>query len=78
MKRIISTLLCLITVLSLLSLSVSSADAKSGITFERTKTNGIDHPVGYYNTDKRFEKMPITFEAWVYVPKSISDHTLIT
>ena len=71
MKRIISTLLCLITVLSLLSLSVSSADTKSGITFERTKTNGIDHPVGYYNTDKRFEKMPITFEAWVYVPKSI-------
>ncbi len=71
MKRVISAILCLITVLSLLSLSVSSADTKNGITLERMKSNGVDHPVGYYNTEKRYEKMPITFEAWVYIPKSV-------
>jgi hypothetical protein len=56
--------------ISPLTLLANAADEHSGIKFERTQTNGIDHPVGYYNTDKRYEKMPITFEAWVYVPKS--------
>ena len=54
-----------------LTLSASAAGEQSGITLERTKTNGVDHPVGYYTTEKRYEKMPITFEAWVYIPKSV-------
>ena len=71
MKRIISSILCIITLFSLLSLSVSSADTKKGITIERMSTSGVEHPVGYYNTDKRYETLPLTWEAWVYIPKKI-------
>ena len=71
MKRIISTILCIITLFSLLSLSVSSADTKKGITIERMSTSGVEHPVGYYNTEKRYETLPLTWEAWVYIPKKI-------
>ena len=71
MKRIISTVLCIVTLLSLLSLSVYSADTKKGITIERMKANDVEHPVGYYNTEKRYETLPITWEAWVYIPKKI-------
>ena len=71
MKRIISALIAAIILLSASTLSVSSADTRKGITLERTKTNGVSHPVGYYVTEKRYDKMPITFEAWVYIPKSV-------
>lgn len=71
MKKIISALIAAIILLSASTLSVSSADTRKGITLERTKTNGVSHPVGYYVTEKRYDKMPITFEAWVYIPKSI-------
>ena len=71
MKKALSFILSILMLTSSLSLLASAADKHSGITFERTETNGINHPVGYYNTEKRYEKMPITFEAWVYVPKKV-------
>ena len=71
MKKALSFILSILMLTSSLSLLASAADKHSGITFERTETNGINHPVGYYNTEKRYEKMPITFEAWVYVPKNV-------
>lgn len=71
MKKTITLILAILMMISSLTLIASAADVHSGITFERTQTNGVEHPVGYYNTDKRYEKMPVTFEAWVYVPKSI-------
>ena len=71
MKKTLSLILSILMLTSLLSLGANAADKNSGITFERTTTNSINHPVGYYNTEKRYEKMPITFEAWVYIPKSI-------
>jgi hypothetical protein len=71
MKKTLSLILSILMLTSLLSLGANAADKHSGITFERTTTNSVNHPVGYYNTEKRYEKMPITFEAWVYVPKNV-------
>jgi len=72
MKRTLSLILSLIILTSLMSLNTLGANEKhSGITLERTTTNNVSHPVGYYVTEKRFEKMPVTFEAWVYIPKSV-------
>ena len=71
MKRIVSIIITISLLLSSLALLVCGAEERSGITLERTKTNGVSHPVGYYVTEKRYEKMPITFEAWVYIPKSV-------
>ena len=71
MKKTLSLILSILMLTSLLSLGANAADTHSGITFERTTTNSVNHPVGYYNTEKRYEKMPITFEAWVYVPKNV-------
>ena len=71
MKKTITLILAILMLISPLTLFANAAEAHSGITFERMETNGIDHPIGYYTTEKRYEKMPVTFEAWVYVPKSI-------
>ena len=53
MKKALSFILSILMLTSSLSLLASAADKHSGITFERTETNGINHPVGYYNTEKR-------------------------
>lgn len=72
MKRIISILIAAIMLASAFSMHISAAgNDRKGITLDRTETNGVSHPVGYYVTEKRFEKLPITFEAWVYIPRSV-------
>lgn len=71
MKKILSLVLAVLMLSSALAPCASAAGEKhSGITLERTETNGVSHPVGYYTSEKRYEKMPVTFEAWVYLPKS--------
>ncbi len=71
MKRFISIILSMIMLTSSFVPFASAAASQSGITLERTSTNGVSHPVGYYVTEKRFETMPITYEAWVYIPKKV-------
>ena len=72
MKKIISILLAAIMLASAFSMHISAAgNDRKGITLDRTETNGVSHPVGYYVTEKRFRKLPITFEAWVYIPRSV-------
>ena len=71
MKKLISVLLSLTMLTSLLSLCANGAEKRNGITFDRMTTNGISHPEGYYETAKRPDKMFKTYEAWVYIPKSI-------
>ena len=71
MKKALSLFLSVLLLLQISLIYASSATSMSGITFERMKTNGVEHPVGYYETDKRPDKMFRTYEAWVYVPKSI-------
>ena len=71
MKKIISTLIALTLLLQCCMILSSAAEKKEGVTFERMTTNGADHPVGYYETEKRPDKMFRTYEAWVYIPKSV-------
>ena len=73
MKKLIALALIAVMMLSASALTVSAADTttRTGIVFDRDKTNGVSHPVDYYYSDKRLEKMPRTFEAWVYIPKSV-------
>ncbi len=71
MKKIIFLILSVLMLTSALTLFANAAGDLSGITMERTETKGVSHPVGYYTAEKRFEKMPITFEAWVYIPQSV-------
>jgi calcineurin-like phosphoesterase family protein len=71
MKKALSIIISLILICQCCLLFTSAKDAMSGITFERMKSAGIDHAVGYYETAKRPEKLPMTYEAWVYIPKSI-------
>ena len=74
MKKIIALVLVTFMILSALAVTASATDSASvrtGITFARGSTNDVSHAEGYYYSDKRLEKMPITFEAWVYIPKSV-------
>ena len=71
MKKILSIVLSLLILIQPAMLFASAKDTMSGITFERMSSAGVDHAVGYYETAKRPDKMPITFEAWVYIPKKI-------
>ena len=46
-------------------------DASSGLVIPREKTANLDHSSAVYLTDKRTEKLPVTFEAWVYIPSDV-------
>ena len=70
-RRIFAAILLAAMMLSAFTLTVSAADARTGITFKYVKTNGVSHPEGYYFSEKRLERMPVTFEAWVYIPSSV-------
>ena len=71
MKKALSLIISLVLLLQCCMLFPSAKETMSGITFERMTTAGTDHAVGYYETAKRPDKMPMTFEAWVYIPKSV-------
>ena len=71
MKKYLSVILSLVMLLQCSLLFASAQDPMTGITFERMTTGSTDHPVGYYETAKRPDKMFRTYEAWVYIPKKI-------
>ena len=71
MKKLIFALIAAAILLQCCMILSSAAVKKEGIGFERMTTAGIEHPVGYYETAKRPDKMFRTYEAWVYIPKSI-------
>ena len=73
MKKVLSLILALLFVFSALAITASAADDRAYITFERETLKGIGVPKGYYILDEYLEKMPATFEAWVYIPKE--EHT---
>ena len=74
-KRIICALL-LVSMLASMFFAVSAAESDSkkeertGITIDKVTTNGVTHPEGYYLSDKKLEEIPVTYEAWVYMPSS--------
>ena len=73
MIRWISLIAVLIIAVNLLRFPATAVaeQERTGISFEWTETNEVVHPVGYYYSEKRFEKMPATFEAWVYLPQEV-------
>ena len=78
MKKLVASALVLLMILSAASLTVFAThnNDRTGIVFDRAKINGVSHSVGYYYSDKRLEKMPVTFEAWVYIPQSVRSSRL--
>ena len=71
MKKVLSFVLALLFVMSAFSLSVFAAEERAHITLEREMMKGIAIPKGYYIIDKKFEEMPLTYEAWVNIPKDV-------
>lgn len=71
MKKLISFFAALTMIVMLLPVATfgTTEQERTGVSFDWMETNQVDHPVGYYYSEKRFEKMPATFEAWVYLPQ---------
>lgn len=70
MKKVISLILATLFCLFTLNFSAMAANGRTGISLAREAIKGVSHPVGYYITNKKLEKIPATFEAWVYIPKA--------
>ena len=75
MKKIIRIICTLLLFSMLMSTFVAvsaaennSADERTGIEMKRVKTGSTTHVEGYYTTDKKLDKIPVTYEAWVYIP----------
>lgn len=73
MKRFFATLFIAVLLLSMIPATVfaDNAEERVGIQNQWTETEGVTHPVGAYFTEKRLEKMPVTIEAWVYLPQDL-------
>lgn len=71
MKRLISLILSVLILTSALPLIASADSERSGISVPQIKSGSTSHPEAFYVTAKRFEELPVTFEAWVYIPQSI-------
>ncbi len=72
MKKFVCLILIAITVISLVAVTVSAADTtRSGIEFQLVDVGGKTQSAGYYISDKRLEHIPVTLEAWVYIPKTV-------
>ncbi|MDO4749402.1 MAG: S-layer homology domain-containing protein [Eubacteriales bacterium] len=68
-KRITALILALL-LLPVFSVGAFAAEGseRAGLSHEWSITNDIQHPAGCYYTEPWLEEMPITFEAWVYLP----------
>lgn len=77
MKRILAIILTALTLLSLCSINLSAnTSERTGITFEylheiNSKGTTSNYGSEYYITQKRFEEVPRTLEAWVKIPSDV-------
>ena len=83
LKKLVSSLLVFSMIISMFlavtatTNSTTEAEERTGITIDRVTTQNtfgesVTHAEGYYWTDKRLEEIPVTYEAWVYMPSSVS------
>ena len=76
-KKLISCLLVFSMIASmLLTVTAATSTERTGISIDRVTTQNklgenATYPEGYYVTDKRLDKAPVTFEFWAYVPESV-------
>ena len=83
LKRLVSCLLVFSMIASMfLAVTAATETAESsertGITVERVQSadvfgEALTHTKGYYMTDKKLEALPVTYEAWVYIPSEVYD-----
>lgn len=72
MKKLTAFILASIMLFSAAALCASGAATdRTGIVHERITTAGFTHPEATYLTQKRLDKVPVTYEAWVYVPREV-------
>lgn len=71
MKRCLAMISCILFLLTVLPLGICAAEQRSGLESQRMTLEGVSHPVGGYAAEKRLEKVPLTIEAWVYLPQSM-------
>lgn len=72
MKKLFSGVFILLMLLSLLPTGAAAENAqRSGIQNQWVITEGAAHPEGTYVSEKQLEKLPVTIQAWVYLPKDI-------
>lgn len=73
MKKWITGILLITILLMLLSVSAFAAETEKpdGVWLDWTTTNDVEHPTGYYYTEKHLEEMPTSFEVWVKLPQDI-------
>ncbi len=69
MKKLISLLLAAALILSAAPvIRASSVEERTGLTNELMVTRQVEYPTGSYICHKLLDKMPVTMEAWVYLP----------
>ncbi len=83
LKRLVSCLLVFSMIASMfLAVTAATETAESsertGITVERVQSadvfgEALTHTKGYYMIDKKLEALPVTYEAWVYIPSEVYD-----
>ena len=82
-KRLVSVLLVFSMIASMF-LTVTAVEntapaaERTGITVEREQSadvfgEAVTHTKGYYISDKKLEALPVTYEAWVYIPSEVYD-----
>lgn len=72
MKRFFSLVLLFVFLLSCVPAMVLADDAaRTGLQNQWTVTEGVEHPIGGYLSEKLLEKLPVTIEAWVYIPQEV-------
>lgn len=68
MKKFVILLLVLALCCSMFTVPVAGADTRTGISHERMVTRQVEYPSGSYYCEKLLEDLPVTMEAWVYLP----------
>ncbi|MBR4420597.1 MAG: metallophosphoesterase, partial [Clostridia bacterium] len=70
-------LLCLAVLSPIWAVSAGSSEVSSvstdrtGVSFDMETSGDIVHPTGYYYAHKRLEQIPVTLEAWIYIPAEV-------
>ena len=65
--RILSAMI-LVLCIGVLVASAAETTERTGLSHEWMTTRTVEYPTGSYNCEKLLEKMPVTMEAWVYLP----------
>lgn len=69
LKKYCSILLTVLLLVTLLPIGVTAAPERVGIANQWEEIGTGSYPAGTYYAEKKLENIPVTMEAWVYLPK---------